>query len=213
MAMAAAGPKEISFPTPDGGTVFADEYGSGDRAVVLAHGARFDKASWKDQATELASAGFRVLAIEFRGYGKSRGGPNSRSGFDDMYLDVLAGVRHARATGAKTVAVVGASMGGFASANAGVNATPGEIDRLVLLAHAPIEHPQRITGPKLFIASEGDQITPRVREQYEQAPEPKELVILPGSAHAQVIFTTDQRGRLMQEILRFVGGAGAAAHQ
>jgi pimeloyl-ACP methyl ester carboxylesterase len=212
LAMASADPKEVSFPTSDGGMVFANTYGTGDRAVVLAHGVRFNKESWKDQATLLASSGFRVIAIDFRGYGKSRGGPNARSGFDDMYMDVLGAVRYARETGAKTVAVVGGSMGGFASANAVINGKPGEIDRLVLLANPPIEHPERIASPTLFVTSEGDSLAPRVREQYQKAPEPKELLVLPGSAHAQNIFATDQSARLMKDILGFLSATGAAAH-
>jgi pimeloyl-ACP methyl ester carboxylesterase len=48
--------------------------------VVLAHGARFNKASWAKQAEVLAKTGFRVLAIDFRGYGKSRGGDQSSPG-------------------------------------------------------------------------------------------------------------------------------------
>src|SRR5579872_1932090 len=43
----------ISFPTQDGGVVFADVYGTGNRAVVLAHGGPFDKESWKTQAERL----------------------------------------------------------------------------------------------------------------------------------------------------------------
>ena len=31
----------------------------------------------------------------------------------------------------------------------------------------------------------------KIRDQYERAPDPKELVILEGSAHAQFIFETD----------------------
>jgi hypothetical protein len=45
---------------------------------------------------------------------------------------------------------------------------------------------------------------PKIRAQYEKAPDPKELVILEGSAHAQFVFQTDQGERLMQEILRFL---------
>jgi hypothetical protein len=37
-----------------------------------------------------------------------------------------------------------------------------------------------------------------------QTPEPKELIVLEGSAHAQFIFATDQGERLMREILRFL---------
>lgn len=211
MTTLSAAPEEVSFTAEDGGIVFADLYGSGDRGVVLAHGARFDKASWRDQATQLASAGFRVAAIDFRGYGKSRGGPKSQSPADEMYLDVLAAAHYLRENGARTVAVIGASMGGGAAANAIVEGAPGAIDRLILLAHAPVQSPERITGPKLFITAEGDSIAPRVREQFEKAPSPKEMVLLKGSAHAQFLFTTDQGERLMQEILRFLSALAAAA--
>jgi len=198
------GGQEVSFPTQDGGVVYADLYGAGRRGVVLAHGMRFDKASWKDQATQLASAGFRVAAIDFRGYGRSHGGPNSHSPRDEMYLDVLAGVEYLRCHGAETVAVMGASMGGGASANAAVNAKPGTIDGLVLLAPVPIQSPERIPGPTLFIVAQGDPITPRVPEQFERAPQPKEMLVLDGSAHAQFLFATEQSERLMKAILGFL---------
>src|SRR5215475_10987703 len=59
LAGVAAAQKTISFPTEDGGTIYADIYGEGDRAVVLAHGGRFNKESWENQARILASSGFR----------------------------------------------------------------------------------------------------------------------------------------------------------
>jgi pimeloyl-ACP methyl ester carboxylesterase len=204
-----AEPEEVSFTTQDGGFVHADLYGSGNRGVVLAHGARFDKASWKDQAIQLAHAGYWVAAIDFRGYGQSHGGPNSPSTRDEMYLDVLAAADYLRSHGAETVAVIGASMGGGASANAVVRGKPGSIDRLILLAPVPIERPELITGPKLFAAAQRDPITPQVPEQYDRAPRPKELLVLDGTAHAQFLFTTDQGERLMKAILRFLAGAPA----
>ena len=66
-----ASPQAVSFPTPDRGLIYANEYGRGDRGVVLVHGGRFNKESWREQAPVLARAGFRVLAIDLRGYGKS----------------------------------------------------------------------------------------------------------------------------------------------
>ena len=203
MTTLVAGQTEVSFPTRDGGVVHADLYGTGERGVVLAHGMRFEKSSWKEQATQLANAGFRVVAIDFRGYGKSHGGPKSQSP-RDLYLDVLAAADYLRGHGAKTVAVIGASMGGGASANAVVQGAPGSIDRLILLAHAPIQSPERITGPKLFVTAQGDPITPQVKAQYERAPEPKQLLLLDGNAHAQALFTTGQNERLMREILSFL---------
>ena len=40
---AVAAQKTVSFPTEDGGVVYADIYGEGERGVVLAHGGRFNK--------------------------------------------------------------------------------------------------------------------------------------------------------------------------
>ncbi len=202
--------ERVSFPTQDGGIVYADLYGTGGRGVVLAHGGRFNKESWATQAHTLATAGFRVVAIDFRGRGQSRGGPQSASGDDAVHFDVLAAVRYLHETGAQTVSVVGASFGGGAAAQAAVEAPLGEIDRIVLLAHSAIDEPERMKGRKLFITSRGDTTgsgalrLPKIREQYEQATGPKELVILDGSAHAQFIFATDNGEALMQEILRFL---------
>jgi dienelactone hydrolase len=202
--LTAAVPREVSFPTPDGGVIWADLYGTGDRGVVLAHGARFDKASWAKQAEVLAKAGFRALAVDFRGYGKSRGGDKSSSGSGEKYQDILAAVRYLRENGVKTVSVIGASMGGGAAATASIHARPGEIDSLVLLAHVPVPEPARLAGPKLFVTSRGDSLAAKVREQFEKAPEPKELLMLDGSAHAQFLFETDQGERLMNKILEFL---------
>jgi len=199
-----AAPREVSFPTADGGVVWADLYGAGDRGVVLAHGAKFDKASWAKQAEVLAKAGFRVLAIDFRGYGRSRGGDRSAPGSGEKYQDVLAAVRYLRENGAAAVSVIGASMGGGAAANASIHARPGEIDRLILLAPVPVAEPGRISGRKLFAVSRGDGLAAKVREQFEKAAEPKELMILDGSAHAQFLFETDQAERLMTKILEFL---------
>jgi pimeloyl-ACP methyl ester carboxylesterase len=201
----AATPQRVSFPTPDGGVVYADVYGSGERGVVLAHGGQFNKESWEKQAQVLADAGFRVLAFDFRGYGQSRG-PKSKSGFDGVEFDVLASVRYLHANGAKTVSVVGASFGGEAAADASTLAQPGEIDRLVLLAAWTGKPAEKIKGRKLFIVArdDSDDRLSHVRANYEKALEPKELIILDGSAHAQFLFATDQGERLMREILRFL---------
>ncbi len=202
--------EHVSFRTQDGGLVHADLYGQGDRGVVLAHGGRFNKESWENQARELVKAGFRVLAIDFRGRGQSRGGSQTRPPDDGLRFDVLAAVRFLRSKGAKAVSIVGGSMGGGAAAEASIEAEPGEIDRMVLLAHSAIDKPERMKGRKLFITARGDPQAdgkPRlikIREQYEKAPGPKELVILEGTAHAQFIFETDQGERLLREILRFL---------
>ncbi len=198
----------VSFPTGDGGVVFAHVYGAGERGVVLAHGGRFTKESWTTQAEALAHAGFRTVAIDFRGRGQSRGGAAS-TGDEGVEFDVLAAIDYLRQSGTSQVAVVGASFGGWAAARASVRA-PGAIDRLVLLAASPVEDAERLIGRKLFIVSREDFSgggalrLPGIQAQYQRAPEPKELVILEGSAHAQHLFETDQAERLWQVIMEFL---------
>jgi len=66
-------PSAVTFPTRDGGLVSGILSGRGERGVVLAHGGRFRKESWERETPALVRAYFPVLAIDFRGYGKSRG--------------------------------------------------------------------------------------------------------------------------------------------
>jgi pimeloyl-ACP methyl ester carboxylesterase len=197
----------VSFPTQDGGIVYADLYGKAGRCVVLAHGGPFTKESWVKQGRVLEKAGFCALAIDFRGRGQSRGGTQLSGGDDGFHFDVLAAVRYLRRNGAKTVSAVGASFGGDAAAQASIEA-PGEVDRLVMLA-ASTDAPEKLKCRTLFIVARDDANAeglrlPRIRACYEKAPQPKELIVLNGSAHAQFLFQTDQGERVMREILRFL---------
>jgi pimeloyl-ACP methyl ester carboxylesterase len=207
----AAAQKTVSFPTADGGVVFADIYGAGPRGVVLAHGGRFNKESWAKQARILEGAGFPVLALDFRGHGKSHGPGQSNLDTAPLEQDVLAAVRYMHSHGATSVSIVGASMGGTAAGDASIASSPREIDRLVLLGAAPNGPADKLKSSVLFIVARDDVSAsgprlPRIREQFERAPEPKELIILNGSAHAQYLFETDQSERVMHEILRFLSG-------
>lgn len=202
-AAAAQSPTDVTFPTSDGGTVDADLYGTGTRGVVFAHGAIFNKQSWAPLAQRIAQHGFRALAIDFRGYGKSRAGSKPNA----LYLDVIAAIRWLHKQGVKQVSVVGGSMGGGAAGQAATEVKPGEIDKLVLLSPVPIAQPERIKAASiLYIASRNEGLASAVREQYAHAPEPKKLILLPGSAHAQNIFATDQRAHLSDVIVNFLLG-------
>ncbi len=202
-AAAAPAPRDVQFPTADGGMVDADLYGSGTRGVVFAHGAIFNKQSWAPLAERIASHGMRALAIDFRGYGRSRAG-SEPYGLDQ---DVIAAVRWLHAQGVTSVSVVGGSMGGGASAQAATEAKPGEIDKLVLLSPVPIDDPERLKANSiLFIASQHEFLASDVRAEYARAPGPKRLIMLPGSAHAQNIFATSQAQHLSDTIVQFLVG-------
>src|SRR5450631_247553 len=199
----------ISFPTEDGGRVCADLYGQGAHAVVLAHGGRFNKESWREQAQVLAAEGFRVLAIDFRGFGCSTGPGQANSDNAPFENDVIAAVHYLKAHGAKSVSVVGGSFGGAAAGDASIKSPPGEIDRIVFLGSAPNLSAEKLKSRSLFIVAREDRSgsgarLPGIRAQYERAPQPKELIVLDGSAHAQFLFQTDQNTRVMHEIVRFL---------
>src|SRR5262249_46043878 len=152
----------------------------------------------------LADRGHQVLAIDVRGYGHSATGSDSRA----LFEDVLAAVRYLRGGGVDRVAVCGASMGGRAAGEAAVRAAPGEIDRLILLSPVAIADPERLREPVLFVASEKEPMAAQVTDEYRRAPEPKQLVLLPGTAHAQHIFATEQAGRLRTTIAGFLEASG-----
>ena len=209
LVAAASAQQTVSFATDDGGTVCADLYGQGSKGVVLAHGGRFSKESWREQALALTSAGFRVLAIDFRGYGCSKGPGQKNFDGAPFEKDVLAAVRYLKAHGAKTVSVVGGSFGGAAAGDASIKSAPGEIDRIVFLGAAPNLPADGLKSRALFIVAREDSNgsglrLPGIRAQYEKAPQPKELIVLDGSAHAQFLFQTDQSARVMREIVRFL---------
>jgi pimeloyl-ACP methyl ester carboxylesterase len=93
--------------TRDGTRLHVKRWGEG-RPVVLTHGWPLNADSWDDQALVLAEAGFRVIAYDRRGFGRS---DQPWHGYDyDTLADDLADVM-AR-TDATDATLVGFSMGG-----------------------------------------------------------------------------------------------------
>ncbi len=93
--------------TDDGTALYVKEWGEGP-AVVLIHGWPLSADSWDDQALALADAGYRVIAYDRRGFGRS---DQPWAGYDyDTLADDLAAV--IEAFDVEDPALVGFSMGG-----------------------------------------------------------------------------------------------------
>ena len=80
---------------------------------------------------------------------------------------------------------------------------------MVMLGAAPNLPAEKLKSPALFIVARDDASgdgprLPGIKAQFEKAPEPKRLIVLEGSAHAQYLFDTDQGERVMAEILRWL---------
>jgi pimeloyl-ACP methyl ester carboxylesterase len=97
--------------TGDGVRLYMIDAGSGKTAVVLAHGGRSDLCDTLPFATRLVAAGYRIVAFDFRGSGRSESPSTNRLA---LGKDLAAAVAHARATGAERVFLIGSSMGGAA---------------------------------------------------------------------------------------------------
>ena len=93
--------------TTDKSKLYVKDWGEG-RPIILLHGWPLSSDSWDDQALALAEAGYRTIAYDRRGFGRSS---QPWTGYDyDTLADDLAAVIDA--SGAKDVALVGFSMGG-----------------------------------------------------------------------------------------------------
>ena len=93
--------------TQDNTQLYVKDWGTG-RPVIMLHGWPLSADSWDDQAMAVADAGYRAIAYDRRGFGRSS---QPWSGYDyDTLADDLAAV--IEQTGAQDAVLAGFSMGG-----------------------------------------------------------------------------------------------------
>ncbi len=96
-----------TIKTRDGAELFVKDWGSG-RAVVLTHAWPLSSDCWDQHALALVEAGYRVIAYDRRGFGRSS---QPGGGYDyNTYADDLAAVINS--TRARDATLIGFSMGG-----------------------------------------------------------------------------------------------------
>lgn len=107
------------------------EWGAADAPlVVILHGWLDQAASWRRTAAALARAGFRVMALEHRGHGKSEHAPAGCTyHFTEYIVDAAAFLR---AEAPSPVALVGHSMGGTVAAQVAA-LLPDAVHTLILV--------------------------------------------------------------------------------
>ncbi len=163
-------------------------WGEGDQGVVLSHGAAYDAASWEPQGQTLAENNVVALAVE-EAVGETS--PyNVRSAIDYLKEERVV----------ESVSLIGASAGSRSVLQV-AGEYPEEVNQIILLSGTG-----DVSGlgeyPKLFVASEGEGIAEKVRQMADEAPgDQNEALILPGDAHAQAIFQTEEGERLMRALV------------
>src|SRR5437868_6100734 len=87
--------------------LYYEDHGSG-QPVILIHGYPLSSASWEKQVPALLDAGYRVIAYDRRGFGKSNQ-PTTGYNYDAFAEDLHQLISHLRL---RNFALVGFSMGG-----------------------------------------------------------------------------------------------------
>jgi len=95
------------FQTSDGVSLFYNDWGTG-RPVVLIHCWPLNSVIWEPQSTHIAANGYRVIAYDRRGFGRSDQ-PWSGYDYDTLADDLAALMQH---LDLHEVTLIGYSMGG-----------------------------------------------------------------------------------------------------
>lgn len=204
-------PGPVTFATADGTTLTGTLYGAGSTALILSNMGDNDPAAWEREAPLFAKEGYMVLTYSFR-Y-PARTARFTATMAKQTVDDLQAAVAFVRAQGAKTIVLLGASLGGMATAKVAASIQPAAMvvisapaDLLEFDFQVSAAELVAITMPKLLIASEDDTIVPSAATQqmFDLAAEPKEMVVYPGSAHGVQLFATNAAAELRQRLLTFV---------
>ena len=93
--------------TKDKTKLYVKDWGIG-QPVILLHGWPLSSDSWDDQAMAIADAGYRAIAYDRRGFGRSSQ-PWTGYDYDTLSDDLAAIIEH---TGSQAAIIIGFSMGG-----------------------------------------------------------------------------------------------------
>lgn len=202
----------VTFTTADGATLRGTLYGSGSTAVIFSTMGAQQQDTWSKMAQATANAGYLAFTYNFRFWvSDTRIQDNLRAYIAD---DLRAAIAFMRGQGAKQIVLVGASLGGMATAKVAGEAQAAA----VIIMAAPLSargltvrvedaELQTMTMPKLFVSSENDStVSPAdARQMVDQAPEPKTIYLYPGTAHGTELFETKYAADLTQRLLAFIG--------
>lgn len=198
----------VTFDTEDGATINAELYGTGKTAVIFSVMGNC-KPGWREFAQLTAAQGYMALTYQWRG---CKANSVDEALIQKFLDDTRAAIAFVREQGAEKIILVGASLGGCASAKLAVES---QASGIVVLASPPsisqwgfeIQTADLNTDiPKLFITAENDNTVPAAstRALYDLAAEPKEWQTYPGSAHGTDLFEGESGTELQQRILSFI---------
>ncbi len=185
-------------------------------ATLFLHGNAGNVTHRVPHIREIAAAGSAVLALDYRGYGKSEGRPTERG----LYADADAAYDQLEAFG-RPIVLHGESLGSavavdlaarrpcaalvleapFTSARAIAGRVLPVLGPLLISSYDSTEKIKRVRAPLLVMHGDRDSIVPIElgRALYDSAPEPKTFWTIPGAGHNDIV---EAAGRGYGERLR-----------
>lgn len=217
--------EDVFLTTNDGTRIHAWHLPAEDArgTVLFLHGNAGNLSDRYHWLRAMNGLGMDVLAIDYRGYGKSAGTPDEAGLYEDAetaYLHLLEN----RRVRPETLVVYGTSLGGgpacdlasrFPCAGLVLQSTfsslPDVAETMVPLPTGPfmanrfdnLEKIAAVEAPKLFIHSRTDEVIPYDlgKRLYDEARVPKRLVTLDKVGHNDVLFRS--RSQVMEELQTF----------
>jgi pimeloyl-ACP methyl ester carboxylesterase len=193
---AEAGP--VTLDVGSGVKLAAEEWGTGPKAVLLVHDEGGDRTDWGGLGPKLATTGFRVVAVDLRGHGRSAPPrPATDPEWAVLARDLDAAASWLSKRGVTDIHVIAAGAGATLALHAAA-ANPA-FDDLVLLSPSVSAHGLKLSGAiagygerPLFVAAAQDDPTAAKAADWlaGQAAGPKLLEVYPsGGSGARLLNT------------------------
>ena len=207
-----AGMEPVSFAAADGEPLSGQWWlgGRGPTVVVMSNMGDNDPDAWNPLLGKLLDHGYPVLTYSFR---YPRTAAPTAEQIAATVTDLQGAVAFAHSRGATRLVLIGASLGGMATAKVAGTARAVAV---VIIASPPdlpefrfaVEASELagLTMPKLFASSVDDSVVPLSATQafYDAAARPKELKTYEGNRHGLQIFDGPQGWVLSQDIAEFL---------
>jgi hypothetical protein len=180
---------KITFQQADKKDLVGTTYGQGQTAIILANMSIGDETQWSPFVAAVDKQNFTTVTFNYR-----------RT--SDAEQDTSIVLQKLRENGYKRIICIGASLG---VRSCGSIAREPEIVGIVLIAGSLNRKLADVTYPKLFIAGALDRQAFNTQMQYDQAAEPKKLVLFEeNSIHGTDLFSSKDRGQFLTLLIDFV---------
>jgi fermentation-respiration switch protein FrsA (DUF1100 family) len=201
---------------------------SSSKALLVFHGNAENLGLGLPRLKALSKLGANILAIDYRGYGKSQGSPNEAG----IYRDAEAAYRYlveARRIATRNIFIYGQSLGSAVAIDLASRRECGglivesgftsgremarRMFRIPFFEYLPksrfdsLAKISRVRCPVLVIHGTEDDVLPASMGErlYAAAPQPKSLLLVEGARHNNVFWLGGER--YLQRLVRFVNGS------